>query len=350
MRSIRGRCRTSLWFSRCAIERLGATPSGLLIEAAADSVRRSGIRPCLFLSLLWPRCSACRTPKELWPAVENVRSRSMKRARTAWTPVRSPAAAGMVDLRRTFRPEVLYRISTQAHPSPNAILDNRLLLLLAEVRQLLEDTHENRFSAPSGRHVCPRIGPGRWLRRRKDSDRTGCAARAHGLDHEGACHPAGVDAGPAGVAWRPCVLPKSIPRSAASSSVGGRSRARRRAQARACSGSIKLLSRQKSIRQPDVQQAEQVLIAANADIGAARAAFFPWLSLTASLGYTSSPATGSLFDGAQRAGRFAQQLSVALFSAGPLRFELRLPSYASPALWWRTSARSRQPSEKWPTV
>ena len=67
-----------------------------------------------------------------------------------------------------------------------------------------------------------------------------------------------------------------------------------------------------------------MLIAAKADIGAARAAFFPWLSLTASLGYTSSLATGSLFDGAQRAWRFALQLSVPLISAGRLRFELRL--------------------------
>jgi len=76
-------------------------------------------------------------------------------------------------------------------------------------------------------------------------------------------------------------------------------------------------------RRPDIQQAEQALIAANADIGAARAAFFPRLSLTASLGYTS-PAMGSLFDGAQRAWRFAPQLSFPLFSAGRLRGELRL--------------------------
>lgn len=66
-----------------------------------------------------------------------------------------------------------------------------------------------------------------------------------------------------------------------------------------------------------------MLIAANADIVAARAAFFPRLSLTASLGYTS-PAMGSPFDGAQRAWRFAPQLSVPLISAGRLRFGLRL--------------------------
>jgi len=76
-------------------------------------------------------------------------------------------------------------------------------------------------------------------------------------------------------------------------------------------------------RRPDIQQAEQALAAANADIGAARAAFFPRLSLTASLGF-ASPAMGSLFDGAQRAWSFAPQLTVPLFSAGRLRSELRL--------------------------
>ncbi|CAM3843352.1 efflux transporter outer membrane subunit [Paracidovorax anthurii] len=76
-------------------------------------------------------------------------------------------------------------------------------------------------------------------------------------------------------------------------------------------------------RRPDIQQAEQSLVAANADIDAARAAFFPRLSLTASLGY-ASPALGGLFDGGQRAWSFAPQLTVPLFSGGRLRSELRL--------------------------
>lgn len=76
-------------------------------------------------------------------------------------------------------------------------------------------------------------------------------------------------------------------------------------------------------RRPDIRQAERNLIAANADIGAARAAFFPRLSLTASFGY-ASPALGSLFDSGQRAWNFAPQIVVPIFQGGRLRAELRL--------------------------
>lgn len=76
-------------------------------------------------------------------------------------------------------------------------------------------------------------------------------------------------------------------------------------------------------RRPDVQQAEQNLVAANADIGAARAAFFPRVSLTASLGY-ASPAMSELFDGGQRVWSFAPQITAPLFQGGRLRAELRL--------------------------
>lgn len=76
-------------------------------------------------------------------------------------------------------------------------------------------------------------------------------------------------------------------------------------------------------RRPDILQAEQTLAAANADIGAARAAFFPRLSLTASLGY-ASPAMSSLFDSGSRVWSFAPQLTLPIFQGGRLRAELRL--------------------------
>lgn len=76
------------------------------------------------------------------------------------------------------------------------------------------------------------------------------------------------------------------------------------------------------LRRPDIQQAEQNLIAANAEIGAARAAFFPRLSLTASFGYASSTMNG-LFESGSRVWGFTPQLSQPIFQ-GRLRAELRL--------------------------
>lgn len=76
-------------------------------------------------------------------------------------------------------------------------------------------------------------------------------------------------------------------------------------------------------RRPDIQQAEQNLVAANADIGAARAAFFPRLSLTSTIGFLS-PGMGSLFAGDHRTWAFAPQITVPIFEGGRLRAELRL--------------------------
>lgn len=77
------------------------------------------------------------------------------------------------------------------------------------------------------------------------------------------------------------------------------------------------------LSRPDLRQAEQMLVAANADIGAARAAFFPQISLTASFGYAST-SLGGLFDTARQVWRFAPQISQPLFHGGRLRAELRL--------------------------
>lgn len=74
---------------------------------------------------------------------------------------------------------------------------------------------------------------------------------------------------------------------------------------------------------PDIRQAEQALRAANADIGAARAAFFPQISLTTSLGFASAD-MASLFRGSSRVWTFAPSVTQPLFDAGRLRAELRL--------------------------
>lgn len=77
------------------------------------------------------------------------------------------------------------------------------------------------------------------------------------------------------------------------------------------------------LTRPDLRQSEQLLMAANADIGAARAAFFPQISLTASFGYAST-SLGGLFDPARQVWRFVPQLYQPLFQGGRLRAELRL--------------------------
>jgi len=66
---------------------------------------------------------------------------------------------------------------------------------------------------------------------------------------------------------------------------------------------------------PDVQQAEHTLKAYNADIGAARAAFFPDLSLTANGGLESA-ALSTLFSGGTNVWTIAPQVALPLFSGG----------------------------------
>ena len=70
-------------------------------------------------------------------------------------------------------------------------------------------------------------------------------------------------------------------------------------------------------RRPDIRQAEQQLLAANAQIGAARAAFFPRISLTGSLGRASTGLTGLFSSGdSVNAWSWAGQLAMPLFDAG----------------------------------
>lgn len=75
------------------------------------------------------------------------------------------------------------------------------------------------------------------------------------------------------------------------------------------------------VRRPDVRQAEQQLIAANANIGAARAAFFPRISLTAGIGTASSELSG-LFSGGSWGFTVAPSLLQPIFDAGRNRAAL----------------------------
>ena len=69
------------------------------------------------------------------------------------------------------------------------------------------------------------------------------------------------------------------------------------------------------IRRPDIASAEHSLLAANANIGAARAAFFPKISLTGSFG-TLAPSLGTLFKPGSAAWSFAPQISIPIFEGG----------------------------------
>jgi multidrug efflux system outer membrane protein len=74
-------------------------------------------------------------------------------------------------------------------------------------------------------------------------------------------------------------------------------------------------------RRPDILEAEYKLKAANANIGAARAAFFPSISLTANAG-TLSPDLSGLFKGGSGTWLFQPQINLPIFNAGSLRASL----------------------------
>jgi outer membrane protein, multidrug efflux system len=71
-------------------------------------------------------------------------------------------------------------------------------------------------------------------------------------------------------------------------------------------------------RRPDIRQAEQNLIAANADIGVAKAAYFPDISLTALLGLESAQLS-DLFKGPSRVWSFGTGVLQPIFNAGRIR-------------------------------
>jgi outer membrane protein, multidrug efflux system len=76
-------------------------------------------------------------------------------------------------------------------------------------------------------------------------------------------------------------------------------------------------------RRPDIREAEQSLVAANAQIGVARAAYFPQISLTSTAGYESAKLT-DLFQGPAGVWSLAGQLTQPIFEGGRLKNGVRL--------------------------
>ncbi len=77
------------------------------------------------------------------------------------------------------------------------------------------------------------------------------------------------------------------------------------------------------VSRPDIIEAEHLLKAANANIGAARAAFFPRITLTTSIGLSSDALSG-LFKGGTGTWLFAPQITLPLFDAGRNRANLKV--------------------------
>lgn len=76
-------------------------------------------------------------------------------------------------------------------------------------------------------------------------------------------------------------------------------------------------------RRPDIRAAEEQLHAANADIGQAKAAFFPEVTLTGFFGY-QTVALSDLFTGAAKTWQFGPAVTLPLFTGGKLRADLAL--------------------------
>lgn len=76
-------------------------------------------------------------------------------------------------------------------------------------------------------------------------------------------------------------------------------------------------------RRPDIRAAEEQLVSANADIGQAKAAFFPRVELTGVYGH-QSVALSDLFTGATRTWQFGPAVTMPLFTGGRLRSNLKL--------------------------
>jgi multidrug efflux system outer membrane protein len=76
-------------------------------------------------------------------------------------------------------------------------------------------------------------------------------------------------------------------------------------------------------RRPDIKQAEQNLIAANAQIGVAKAAYYPAISLTGLLGYSSSDFS-DLFSGPAKIWQYSAPITLPIFTAGKISAQVKV--------------------------
>jgi len=76
-------------------------------------------------------------------------------------------------------------------------------------------------------------------------------------------------------------------------------------------------------RRPDIKQAEQNLIAANAQIGVAKAAYYPAISLTGLFGYSSSDFS-DLFKGPSKIWQYSAPITAPIFTAGKISSQVKV--------------------------
>jgi multidrug efflux system outer membrane protein len=93
-------------------------------------------------------------------------------------------------------------------------------------------------------------------------------------------------------------------------------------------------------RRPDIRAAEQSLIAANARIGVAKAAYFPRITLTGFLGFETN-SLSTLFNASRSVWGFAPELTQPIFNAGRLKSNVRF-SQAERDLFLNNYARTIQ--------
>ena len=102
-------------------------------------------------------------------------------------------------------------------------------------------------------------------------------------------------------------------------------------------------------RRPDVRQAEEALVAANANVGVAKAAFFPQIPLTASFGAQSTALT-SFLQGPATFWALGGQLSQPLYAGGRITSQYRLAWRNETKLSSLTSKQSSRRLQMSPTA